>query len=304
MHSDKNTLIVGWNSITEKFLLNRLNNSTQYSIIDLESNYKKNVNFKYFSEKEIDKKSNQDIKHIFYFFENYNQTKLLKISNLCRKKNINLFIGSNKKAVKEKHFVDLRNISNIFLNTKIYRSTSLRIFDIIFSFIAIIILLPVFIIVSILIAIDDGFPILFSQKRVGLNDKFFLIYKFRSMYKNVNKYGTSPSKINDNRITKIGTFIRKTSIDEIPQFLNVLKGDMSIVGPRPEMPFIVKEYNAFEKLRLKIKPGITGAWQVSSTRNAPIHYNIDYDLYQIMNNSLRYNIKQILKTLIWASKGL
>jgi len=70
------------------------------------------------------------------------------------------------------------------------------------------------------------------------------------------------------------------------------------------MPFIVKDYNSFEKLRLKIKPGITGAWQVSPTRNAPIHYNVDYDLYQIMNNSLRYNIKQILKTLIWASKGL
>ena len=100
MHSDKNTLIVGWNSITEKFLLNRLNNSTQYSIIDLESNYKKNVNFKYFSEKEIDKKSNQDIKHIFYLFENYNQTKLLKISNLCRKKNINLFMAQIKRQSK------------------------------------------------------------------------------------------------------------------------------------------------------------------------------------------------------------
>ena len=112
---------------------------------------------------------------------------------------------------------------------------------------------------SILIAIDDGFPILFSQKRVGLNDKFFLIYKFRSMYKNVNKYGTSPSKINDNRITKIGTFIRKTSIDEIPQFLNVLKGDMSIVGPRPQMQVDFDKFPVDKKNEIyKSQPGITG----------------------------------------------
>ena len=124
------------------------------------------------------------------------------------------------------------------------------------------------------------------------------------MYKSVEKYDISPSKQYDKRITKIGNFLRKTSLDELPQFFNVLKGDMSIVGPRPEMPFIVEEYNEFERFRLKIKPGITGAWQVSPTRNSPIHYNVDYDIYQIINNSLRYNIKQILKTIIWAGKGL
>tara|TARA_Y100000389_G_C17066992_1_gene320081 strand:+ start:46 stop:420 length:375 start_codon:yes stop_codon:yes gene_type:complete len=124
------------------------------------------------------------------------------------------------------------------------------------------------------------------------------------MFNSVDKYGVSPSKNNDQRITRVGNILRKTSLDELPQFLNVLKGEMSIVGPRPEMPFIVENYNEFERFRLKIKPGITGAWQVSPTRNAPIHHNVDYDIYQIINNSLRYNIKQILKTLLWASKGL
>ena len=303
MYSEKNTLIIGWNCITEKFILNRLNSSNKYSIIDLESKYRKNEHLKYFSEEEINKKLNKDIKHIFYFFEDFNQKKTIEISEICIKNNLNLFIGSNFDGVKDKHFVDLRNISKIFLNESKYRLIFLRIFDIVFSLFAIILLLPVFAITSLLILIDDGFPILFSQKRVGLNNKIFLIYKFRSMYKDAKKYGISPSKINDNRITKIGKFLRKTSIDEIPQFLNVLKGDMSIVGPRPEMPFLVKNYNNFENLRLKIKPGITGAWQVSPTRNAPIHYNVDYDLYQIINNSLMYNIKQILKTLIWSTKG-
>ncbi len=78
---------------------------------------------------------------------------------------------------------------------------------------------------------------------------------------------------------------------------------MSVVGPRPEMPFIVNEYNDFERLRLTIKPGITGAWQVSTTRNLPIHYNVDYDICQIINNSLLYNIKQIVKTVLWAQRG-
>lgn len=303
MYSNQNTIIIGWNKITEKFISIRFSNSDKQLIVDLECNYKKNPNFHYLEENYINEKIDKNIKYIFYFFEKFNQKKLIQIGQICRKNNLNLFIGSNINAISKKHFVDLRNIKNLFNKKRIYRKFLLRIIDITFSFLTIIIFSPIFIIIALLIFLDDGFPILFTQKRVGLNHKEFLMYKFRSMYKNVEKYGTSPSEVNDSRITKIGELIRKTSFDELPQFFNVLKGDMAIVGPRPEMKFIVDNYNSFENLRLDIKPGITGAWQVSPTRNVPIHYNIDYDLYQIMNNSLRYNIKQIIKTVFWATRG-
>jgi len=303
MYSSKNTILIGWNSITKKFLSNRLHNPTEQLIIDLEQNHEHNPSFKYKLEDYLDSKIDKDIKYIFYFFEEFNQDLIIKISKICKKNDLNLFINSNIEAINEKHFVDLRNIESLFNKERIYRKFLLRIIDIIISLITLIFFAPLFIIIGLFIILNDGFPVLFIQKRVGLNGKEFLMYKFRSMYNNVDKYGISPSKINDNRITKIGNFIRKNSIDELPQFFNVLMGHMSIVGPRPEMKFIVDSYNSFEKLRLKIKPGITGAWQVSPTRNLPIHYNVDYDLYQIMNNSLRYNIKQIIKTLLWATKG-
>lgn len=301
--SKKNTLIVGWNEISQLFVEKRLDHSEKYSIIDLEKKIVKNNQLKYLTELDIEK-INSDVRYIFYFFEKFDKKILLKLNDICIEKNIKLFIGSNKKSIESKHFLDLRNIEKLFHKTPFYRKFILRLFDLIVSLIACIFILPIFFVISIIIFIDDGFPIFFYQKRIGLRNKKFYIYKFRSMYKSVKKYDISPSKQYDKRITKIGNFLRKTSLDELPQFFNVLKGDMSIVGPRPEMPFIVEEYNEFERFRLKIKPGITGAWQVSPTRNSPIHHNVDYDIYQIINNSLRYNIKQILKTIIWAGKGL
>ena len=301
--SKKNTLIVGWNEISQLFVEKRLDHSEKYSIIDLEKKIIKNNQLKYLTELDIEK-INSDVRYIFYFFEKFDKKILLKLNDICIEKNIKLFIGSNKKSIESKHFLDLRNIEKLFHKTPFYRKFILRLFDLIVSLIACIFILPIFFVISIIIFIDDGFPIFFYQKRIGLRNKKFYIYKFRSMYKSVKKYDISPSKQYDKRITKIGNFLRKTSLDELPQFFNVLKGDMSIVGPRPEMPFIVEEYNEFERFRLKIKPGITGAWQVSPTRNSPIHHNVDYDIYQIINNSLRYNIKQILKTIIWAGKGL
>lgn len=301
--SEKNTLIIGWNEISQLFVEKRLDRNEKYSIIDLEKKIAKNNQLKYLKDEDIEK-INSDVKYIFYFFEKFDQKILLKLNDICIEKNIKLFIGSNKKSIVSKHFLDLRNIEKLFHKTPFYRKFILRLFDLIVSLIACIFILPIFFIISIIIIIDDGFPIFFYQKRIGLRNKKFDIYKFRSMYNSVEKYDISPSKQYDKRITKIGNFLRKTSLDELPQFFNVLKGDMSIVGPRPEMPFIVEEYNEFERFRLKIKPGITGAWQVSPTRNSPIHHNVDYDIYQIINNSLRYNIKQILKTIIWAGKGL
>src|SRR5699024_5857992 len=147
--------------------------------------------------------------------------------------------------------------------------------DIIFSLLALILLSPVFLVISIIIIIDDGFPIFFKQTRSGKDDIAFKMYKFRSMKNkkiavksNTHDYNwlggvpddfvfKAPSEKNPN-ITKIGLFIRKYSLDELPQFINVLKGDMSIIGPRPEILAISKHYNEEQKRRLHVKPGITG----------------------------------------------
>ncbi len=119
------------------------------------------------------------------------------------------------------------------------------------------ILLPVFVIISILIIIDDGLPIFYSQERVGKNFHIFKLIKFRTMYKNSDKKGLLTTSTKDKRITRVGYYLRKYKLDELPQFINVLKGDMSIVGPRPEVKKYVDLYNDEQKKVLSVKPGIT-----------------------------------------------
>jgi exopolysaccharide biosynthesis polyprenyl glycosylphosphotransferase len=127
-------------------------------------------------------------------------------------------------------------------------------------------------------------PVLFRQQRVGKAGRLFTMYKFRTMYQDAPHYGYSPKQEGDPRITPVGRFLRRTSLDEIPQFLNVLLGHMSLVGPRPEMPFIVEQYTHAQRERLKVKPGITGLWQISADRAYVIHENLEYDLYYALNN--------------------
>ena len=123
------------------------------------------------------------------------------------------------------------------------------------------------------------------------------------MYTDTPKYAITPENREDPRITKIGKFLRRTSLDELPQLFNVLTGDMSMVGPRPEMPFIVDTYSAIVKERLKVKPGITGMWQISADRAKQIHDNIDYDLYYIENFSPILDIVIMVRTVFMAIKG-
>ena len=133
--------------------------------------------------------------------------------------------------------------------------------DSLVSFLLLIILLPIFIILSILIKIDSDGPVFFTQKRAGKNGKLFKIYKFRTMTQNSEKKAILTSK-KDKRITKIGKFLRDKSLDELPQFFNVLKGEMSFIGPRPEIPELVRYYTKEQRKVLKIKPGITGLAQI------------------------------------------
>ncbi len=181
---------------------------------------------------------------------------------------------------------------------------SKRILDFILSLAFITLISPLYLVIGILIKLDSPGPIIFKQKRVGLNSKEFSFYKFRSMYIDAPRYARTPSDPADPRITKIGRWLRRTSLDELPQLFNVLRGDMSIVGPRPEMPFIVSRYSSIEKRRLEAKPGITGVWQISSARAEPIHANMEYDLFYLENRSLLLDIAIIIKTIISVIRGI
>jgi len=170
----------------------------------------------------------------------------------------------------------------------------------IFLSIIFIVLLPI---ISLLIKRDSKGPIFFRQIRVGKNNRHFYIYKFRTMTCDVNPYEIKPESSYDRRITKTGRWLRRTSLDELPQILNVLKGDMSFIGPRPEMPFIVNSYTDEQMNRLKVKPGITGLWQLAGDRDKPIHEHIAYDNYYIQNMSFFLDIAILINTLFYACKG-
>ena len=178
-----------------------------------------------------------------------------------------------------------------------------RITDIALSSIFLLIAMPFFIIIPFLIKIDSQGKVFIIQKRIGFKGKEFYIYKFRTMKKYVDLYKISPTNNFDSRITKFGRFLRRFSLDEIPQLYNVLKGEMSLVGPRPEMPFIVLKYSDNEKKRLSVKPGLTGLWQIKARKDIPLYKNLDYDFEYINNQSVLFDLKIILKTIPALIKG-
>ncbi len=179
-----------------------------------------------------------------------------------------------------------------------------RALDLVISAIALVILSPLFAVLALAVRLDSEGPIIFKQQRVGKDGKLFEIYKFRTMRTDAPTYQFSPTTVGDWRITRAGKILRKISLDELPQILNVIKGDMSLVGPRPEMPFIVKMYGPRERLRLSVLPGITGLWQLSADRAFLIHENPQYDLYYIRNRGFFMDIAILLHTLAFAIKGV
>lgn len=174
-----------------------------------------------------------------------------------------------------------------------------RIGDIFFSIIGLLTLSPFLLVVSILIKIDSKGPVIFKQKRLGKNGNVFNIYKFRSMTVGAEKHGVYESK-NDSRVTRVGKIIRKLSIDELPQFINILKGDMSIIGPRPTLtyhPWKYDEYSDFQKKRFNLRPGVTGWAQVNGRKDVQWNKRIEYDVFYVNNFSLWFDIKIIFKTI-------
>jgi exopolysaccharide biosynthesis polyprenyl glycosylphosphotransferase len=160
---------------------------------------------------------------------------------------------------------------------------------------------PIWLVAATVIAVESPGPVFFVQERIGLNGRRFRMFKFRTMWQDADRYAPSPRGDIDPRITRVGRLLRMTGLDELPQLINVLRGDMSLVGPRPEMPFIVDRYSPLERQRLRAKPGITGLWQLSADRHAEIHENIEYDLYYIDHRSLMMDALILLETLFFTA---
>jgi exopolysaccharide biosynthesis polyprenyl glycosylphosphotransferase len=155
---------------------------------------------------------------------------------------------------------------------------------------------PLLAISALLVKLTSPGEVVFTQRRVGLDGELFTIYKLRTMFTSAPRYGFHPEKSTDNRITPVGRWLRKLSLDELPQLVNILLGQMSFVGPRPEMPFIVARYDNTQLQRITVKPGLTGLWQISPDRAFKIHENIHYDLYYVERRSLLMDVAIMLVT--------
>ena len=184
-----------------------------------------------------------------------------------------------------------------------------RYFDILISIFGIIILIPVTFIIKIIYIINKDYnSIVYKQNRIGKNGKIIKVYKFRTMIPNAENYKFTDKQKkeflenyklgNDPRITKIGNFLRKSSLDELPQFINILKGEMSLVGPRPVILEELEKYGNMKKIFLSLTPGLTGYWQVNGRSNTTYNERIKMELYYINNCSLLLDIKIILKTIV------
>ncbi len=172
-----------------------------------------------------------------------------------------------------------------------------RLLDITISGLGIIAVSPLWLTIGAIIKIDSNGPVFIKQIRMGSNAKPFTLIKFRTMHCDTTLYEYSPNNGDDPRITRSGRLLRRFSLDELPQLWNILKGDMSLVGPRPEMEFIVKSYQPWQQIRLKAKPGLTGLWQILGRKDIPLHKNLEYDFYYICNRNFLLDSVIMLKTI-------
>ena len=196
------------------------------------------------------------------------------------------------------HLLDLASGATAELDYILWK----RVFDVAFSLLAIIVALPLMLVIALAIRLTSPGPVFFAQERVGLNGRTFKMYKFRTMSASSTTESDSRWTVaNDPRRTRLGAFLRKSSLDELPQFFNVLQGNMSVVGPRPERPFFVKKFVqdvAHYHSRHHLKVGITGWAQVNGLRgDTSISKRIEYDLHYLQNWSLSFDLRIIVLTL-------
>jgi len=260
-----------------------------------------------------------DVNEIIIAMDGNDYEKLLGVIDYCKAQNIvvrltsELFEIVTQKVDTEKYIdipvidVSARYNNRVTLGIK-------RIFDIIVTFILIIIISPLLLLIAILVKLSSPGPVLFNQIRIGRYGKPFKFYKFRSMrvitgedeerrqrmiefMKDNKSTGTDTKIINERRVTWVGKIIRKTSLDELPQLFNVLKGEMSLVGPRPCLPYEYDNYDEWQKRRLSAIPGCTGVWQICGRSSVSFKDSIVLDLYYINNMSPWFDLQLIFKTI-------
>lgn len=242
--------------------------------------------------------------------EETNHNLLLKIVNIASENNLRVKIETDLYEIftGQAKTLNLYGIPLIEISTQLlkpWEQVIKRSFDIFFSFLVLLLGLPFWILIALIIKLDSKGPIFYTQLRVGKDGAIFKIYKFRSMFNEKKQSKEQWTIVNDPRVTKFGKFIRKTHLDEIPQFWNVLIGDMSVVGPRPEQPNFVEEFTKqlpHYKRRLKVRPGITGLWQINSRAYIldieQIHIRLKDDFYYIENMSIKLDIEIVIRT-VW-----
>lgn len=195
-----------------------------------------------------------------------------------------------------------------------YQRLTKRLFDLIVTSLLLIPALPLMGLIALAILLDDGPPVLFRQKRVGENGHIFIMYKFRTMVKDAEKLRHLVERVdenghilhkhpNDPRVTRVGRFLRRWSLDELPQLFNVLRGTMSLVGPRPEMPYLVEKYEPWQRKRFAVPQGITGWWQIHGRSDKPMHLHTEDDLYYIQHYSIWLDIQILVKTFWSVLRG-
>lgn len=282
-----------------------------------EAKYKKQ--FKIIAEnKGLEEVLNEEtIDEVIYCKTDNNQNEIARFVSDCAEVGISFhhYIGNNSKEHQRKPgkfgfsniepnpFITYKNTPDDYMRLKLKSA-----FDLLFSFTVIILISPVLLIIAVVIKIEDGGPVFFKQERVGLNGRSFPIFKFRTMVANAEALQASLLGLNeqngpvfkitaDPRVTRVGWFLRKTSLDELPQFFNVLRGEMSVVGPRPPIPSEVEMYQRWQKRRLSMKPGITCIWQVSGRNNIPFDEWMKLDMEYIDNWSFSRDMILVLKTI-------
>ena len=257
------------------------------------------------------------VDEILVVMDNVSYDRLLEVVDICKELEVNVRLTSElfdivtKKVSTEKYadfpVVDVSSRINKRVNFVFKRA-----FDILASVVGLILLSPIFLTIAVFVKLSSPGPIFFYQERIGRNGRAFKFYKFRSMFVNngedierrnmmldfiKNDQGNGKKVINENRITEIGKVIRKTSLDELPQLFNVIKGDMSLVGPRPCLPYEFESYVGWQKRRLNVLPGCTGVWQVTGRSSVSFKDSIVLDLYYINNMSPWLDLQILFKTI-------
>lgn len=174
---------------------------------------------------------------------------------------------------------------------------SKRAFDTVVAGVGVLLVLPWCWMIALLIKLESRGPVLFVQQRIGQEGRSFRMYKFRTMKSSTPPYDLAPNDLNDPRVTPLGRWLRRWSLDELPQLVNVLTGDMSLVGPRPEMSFLVNRYEPWQRHRLSVKPGLTCLWQVIGRKELPLHSHLEYDLYYVRHRGWWLDATILLRTI-------